>query len=167
MRAPNTQRLMQQLLRARLSLDDFTEAREYLEKLEANEDEVTRRGLLTAAIVAYCRPFTNSDEGVGGDATSQLSVSISKLFTEVEQRLHAQVLSLRHEVVAHTAYDRKPVKRLEGALSGFTMSGKLFDLLSEKIDISLFQMMCGALCGHCFTKMMELNQSVVEAENEP
>jgi hypothetical protein len=164
---PSRQRLEAQLYRARLSSDDFTEASEYLSKFSATGDDVVKRGLLTAAIVSYCRPFTKNDGGAGGAATSQLSVNPAKLFTPGEQELHKTLLSLRREVVAHTGYDRKPVKRLKGSESGFTMSGKLFDLLSETIDLSLFATMCGALKSHCFDTMMDLNRKIVEADNAP
>jgi hypothetical protein len=56
---------------------------------------------------------------------------------------------------------------LKGSESGFTMSGKLFDLLSETIDLSLFATMCGALKNHCFDAMMDLNRKLVEADNAP
>jgi hypothetical protein len=58
---PRRQRLEAQLYRARLSSDDFTEASEYLSKFSATGDDVVKRGLLTAAIVSYCRPFTKND----------------------------------------------------------------------------------------------------------
>ncbi len=156
-----------QLNRARLSSDDFEEASQYLSKADDAQDDILRRALLTAAIVSYSRPFTSNSGGATKLATSQLSVSLSSLFTSEEQQLHEKVLSLRNEVVAHTDYDRKPVKRLEGSTAGFTMSGKLFDLLSEQLDLKMLCMMCGALKGHCFSAMMELNKKIVEIENAP
>jgi hypothetical protein len=94
-------------------------------------------------------------------------VSLRGLFTKEEQQFHEKLLALRNEVVAHTDYDRKPVRRLQGTAAGFTMNGKLFDLLSEQLDLNLFREMCGALKGHCFTTMMELNKKIVEIENAP
>ncbi|MBI3057057.1 MAG: hypothetical protein HYY77_23855 [Betaproteobacteria bacterium] len=90
-----------------------------------------------------------------------------RLFTLEEQQFHEQLISLRNEVVAHTDYDRKPVKRLKGTAAGLTMSGKPFDLLGEGIDFKLFGRMCNALKGHCFNKLLELNKKIVELENAP
>jgi hypothetical protein len=157
---------LRQLLRARLSSDDFKEAGQYLTVIETAEDDVVRRGLLTAAIVAYYRPFTNSDEGSAGNATSRLSVNIEKLLNQDEQDMHAVLKALRNEVIAHTAYDRKPVERKEGLLSGVTMCGPEFDLLAEKLDLPLFQKMCRVLGGHCFSKILELNSKIVKDEHE-
>lgn len=155
------------LNRARLSSDDFEEASQYISRADHARDDVLRRALLTAAIVSYCRPFTNNSGGATKHATSQVSVSLRRLFTSGEQQLHGKLLSLRNEVVAHTDYDRKPVRRLKGTTAGFSMSGKPFELLSEQIDLKLFREMCEALKGHCFSAMMELNKKIVELENAP
>lgn len=155
-----------QLNRARLSSDDFAEALDYLSRVSGTQDDVVRRALLTAAIVAYARPFTNNAKSSTEDATSRLSVSPNKVFVPAELKLHERLMSLRNEVVAHTEYERKPVKRLEGTNAGFTMSGRLFDLLSEPIDTGLFSAMCETLKGHCFNTMMDLNRRIVELENE-
>ncbi len=156
-----------QLNRARLSSDDFEEASQYISRANDVQDDVLRRGLLTAAIVSYSRPFTSNSGGAAKHATSQLRVPLRGLFTKEEQQFHKKLLALRNEVVAHTDYDRKPVKRLQGTAAGFAMNGKLFDLLSEQLDLNLFREMCGALKGRCFTKMMELNKEIVEIENAP
>lgn len=157
--------LRAKLHRARLSSDDFTEASGYIAKFEETQDDVLKRGLLTAAVICYCRPFAHSRGGASQHATSQLNVRLQKLFKPQELKLHMTLLSLRNEVVAHTEYSRKPVKRLKGSESGFTMSGKLFDLLAEPIDMSLFRAMCSALQGHCFNFMMQMNKEMVKLEN--
>jgi hypothetical protein len=154
-----------QLNRARLSSDDFEEASQYIANIDDVQDDVLKRALLTAAIVAYSRPFTNNSGGLGKHATSQLSVSLRRLFTVKELEFHDKLLALRNEVVAHIDYDRKPVRRLEGTAAGFTMSGKPFDLLSERIDVKLFREMCAALKQHCVDRMMELNRKIVAIEN--
>jgi hypothetical protein len=161
------QQLLAQLHRARLSSDDFAEASEYLLQFGEVQNDVLKRGLLTASVICYCRPFTASRGGFSPHATAQLRVSLRKLFTPQERKLHDTLMSLRNEVVAHTAYSRKPVRRLKGSASGFTMSGKLFDLLSERIDTMLFSAMCGVLRGHCFNSMMQLNAQIVDIENAP
>lgn len=111
---PTVQQFRAQLHRARLSSDDFAEAADYLAVISTAADDVHRRALLTAAVVAYARPFTNNSSGVEVNATPQLSVRLSKLFSQQEQQLHDELLALRNEVVAHTEYKRKPVKRIQG-----------------------------------------------------
>src|SRR5688572_5238373 len=97
-----------QLNRARLSYDDFEEASQYASKYDPAHDDVLRRSLMTAAIVAYARPFIAIRGRSNKHATTQLSVSLPRLFTLEEQQLHEHLISLRNEVVAHTDYDRKP-----------------------------------------------------------
>ena len=159
-----TQHHLAQLYRARLSHDDFGEAIEYLAQFESTENHVTKRALLTAAIVSYCRPFTNNRQGSSNIATHTLSVKLSQLLTAQELLLHESLMSLRNEAVAHTKYARKPVKRLSGSATGVVMSGKLFDLLSERLDVSAFAAMCRALQGHCFNMILTLNKDIVSDE---
>jgi hypothetical protein len=158
-------RYLAQLNRTRLSSDDIEEALAYLSKVDPAQDEVVQRGLLTAAIVAYGRPFTNNSTKPDTEATSQLSVNLKRLFTPNQLAQHEALISLRNEVVAHTEYARKPVKRLEGNQASFTMTGKVFDLLEQNIDMVLFQNMCQTLKGYCFQRLLELNQKIVEGEN--
>ena len=113
-------------------------------------------------MVAYARPFTNNSSGVEVNATPQLSVRLSKLFSQQEQQLHDELLALRNEVVAHTEYKRKPVKRIQGSATGFSMTVKIFDIVSVPLDMYLWSGMCGALRGHCFQAMMELNSKIVD-----
>jgi hypothetical protein len=156
-----------QLNRARLSSDDFEEARACLEALGSCAGDVTRRALISSAIVAYARPFTVNSGGANSESTPQLSVSLSKVLDPSELELHERLLALRNEVVAHTDFDRKPVQRLQGTATGFTMQGKLFDLLSEQIDYVTFERMCGALKSHCVTDMLNLNGKIVAEEGAP
>jgi len=161
------QKLDAQLNRTRLSADDFKEASEYIKYIsEVGDNDVLKRALLTAAVVCYARPFTNNQSVRTEESTSQLSVSPKKIFKTDELMLHEKLLALRNEAVAHTEYNRKPVKRLEGTPSGFVMSGKLFDLVSERIDLALFNEMCSALNSHCVRTMFELNDKIVEADSE-
>ena len=161
------QELLAQLHRARLSSDDFEEAHQYLSQFDKATDGTLKRGLLTASVICYCRPFTAIRGGFSPHATAQLRVSLSKLLSSQERTLHIKLMTLRNEVVAHTAYSRKPVRRVKGSASGFTMTGKLFDLLSERLDTKMFLEMSVALKGHCFNSMMQLNKQLVDIENAP
>src|SRR4051812_28275480 len=102
-----------QLHRARLSSDDFEEASQYIARARKTRDDFLKRALLTAAIVAYARPFTPNSGGLSRQATSQLKVNLQRLYKPDERALHERLLALRNEVVAHTDYDRKPVRRLQ------------------------------------------------------
>ena len=161
------ERLNAQLNRTRLSHDDFEEAGAYLRELEPQQSDVLRRGLLSAAIVAYVRPFTSNDRGSNGKATPVLAVRPKKILSDTEVALHEKLVLLRNEVVAHSQYDRKPVARVSGTQSGFTMQGKIFDLLAEKIDVALFRVICDAMRYHCFNTMLELNRKMATIENAP
>jgi hypothetical protein len=157
-------RLHAQLNRTRLSSDDFDECSRYLTTLQECSGEWLQRGLLTAAIVTYARPFTNNNPRRIPDVTGSLSVSINQVLSLEEKKLHDQLIALRNEVVAHTDYSRKPVRRLEGALNGFSMNPTVFDLLGEQIDLKVFSGICMTFKAHCFSTLLELNEKIVAEE---
>ena len=158
-------KLNAQLSRARIAKWDFEEASSYLMALHGRRIYVIRRALMTAAIVAYCRPFTQNETDSASKATPQLSVSLKELFEAKELELHERLLALRHEALAHSSYARKPVGRVEGNTRGFMLSGRPFDIVSQNVDHKLLLAMCAKLELHCENKMSNLNRHIVRAES--
>ena len=149
-----------QFNRVSISKSDFAEAREYLEELNDNLSTIVQRGLITAAIVAYSRPFTKNRPGKEQKATNTLQSSMTKILNQKEKELHRKILTLRHEGIAHSDFDRKPTSRVPFEGSGVLIRSKPFDLLSEGIDISMFKAMAESMESYCVTRLIELNRSI-------
>jgi hypothetical protein len=156
--------LQAQLHRVLLSQHDFREAQEYLRVVCPPNSEVIARALLVSAVVAYCRPFTPNERTKDAKATPYLPVKPSKVFVAEERALHAKLLELRNQALAHTQYSRKPIARIEGSFRGFSYHNVAFSILNQSIDCNLFDRMCGHLDGVCFQMSMELNQKIVDVE---
>ena len=109
-RAMSISKLTAQFNRTRISLGDFTEAEDYLSANHAEQSTTVKRALLVAAIVAYARPFIGNNGGSDDRATPLLQARISKIFTTPsELSLHETLISLRHQALAHSQYERKAV----------------------------------------------------------
>jgi hypothetical protein len=94
----------------------------------ASEDYKAARGLLTAAIVCYCRPFSgNADHP---SATANPSFRLSAMSQE-QRTLHSYVLELRNKVIAHSDAERNPVKLNSASATGWVAGSKLYDPLAE------------------------------------
>lgn len=155
-----------QLSRARIAKWDFEEASSYLQALRGRRLHVLRRALITSAVVAYCRPFTQNEmSGVPAKATPALAVRLKRLYDRQELELHEKLLALRHEALAHSAYARKSVGRVKGSMRGFVLAGRPFDVLSENLNYKLLAGMCKRLETHCENKMSELNRQIVRVES--
>src|SRR3989442_294088 len=89
--------LKKQFCRARISLNDFEQALEFLTVLESADADVPRRALLTSAVIAYSRPFSNNERSRSARATPRMRGTARSLFTPEQLLLHENVLNLRHE----------------------------------------------------------------------
>ncbi len=87
-----------------LSSDDLKHAKEFAQallELPKSEDKRLWRGLQTALIVSYWRPFTNNE----GSKDASLKLPTKKFLSEFDdknKRLHDHVKSLRNTVMAHS-----------------------------------------------------------------
>jgi hypothetical protein len=135
-----------------ISSEDFIEARDYLKEYSEDLSQVIRRALLSAAIVAYCRPFTNNKGK--GEAIPTLPKSIVVELDGEERQLHEKLLKLRHEVVAHSDYEAKACSRVGDGV----VAAKPFDVLWEEIDTSLFARLADHMAYVCAKKGMDLDK---------
>lgn len=159
------QRLNAQLSRARIAKWDFEEATSYLLALRGRRLTVIRRALLTSAIVAYSRPFTQNETDSNSNATPQLSVNIKAILSAKQLELHELLITLRHKALAHSSYAFKPVGRVKGSKRGFLLSGRPFDVLSQPLDHKELITMCAKLEAHCENKMFSLNRQIARHES--
>ena len=147
-----------QFNRVSISLQDFREAHEYMEAWDSQYPTPVRRSLLTAAIIAYSRPFLDS---MGQEqSTPKVTLSVPSL-TEPQKELHKQIVALRKEAIGHSDFNRKPTKRIRsqstGNSGGFTIRGHHFDVLDEGISIEHFLQLCCIRLRQSENKMSELN----------
>ena len=149
------------LNRALISHEDIGEAQQYLrllEQLDPASDAVVRRALLTAAVVAYSRPFRKSR---GGDkAANYLPVNLDQCFTPAQLAAHQKILDLRDTAVAHSDYAKKPASRVAGNLAGFSFWGARFDLLQQQLNVAEWLTMCNQLVAHCFQSALGHNRDM-------
>lgn len=92
---------------------DLDRAKRYLGELattgEAKADKVIREALTLAAIVAYCRPFTSSNDA-NGKRRSLAPPSLAESLPDNLKRLHNRIKKQRNQAWAHTdwcAHDPK------------------------------------------------------------
>ncbi len=156
-----------QFNRAHISKRDFEEAESYLRSYQSSLSEPVRKAILVAAVVAYARPFTANDPGHNKESTPMLPVKIQKLLTPSEWEIHKRLITLRHEAIAHSAYARRPARRIEGIESGFMVRSKSFDILSEELNLDLFLTLCTKLHSHCLDLLCNLNRTLYSGVLKP
>ena len=78
----------------------------YLE--EEDEEKVVGRGLQTAAIVAYYRPFSGNWET--SDTTAALGEEFLNTYNSKEKSLHQRIRRLRNQIYAHTDSEARDLK---------------------------------------------------------
>jgi hypothetical protein len=120
-----------QFNRAYVSMHDMDRCVESLECAAAaleHQDDKAARGLLTAAIVCYARPFSgNADHP---RATASPSFRVSRLSKE-ERVLHHHVLELRNKAIAHSDAERNPVKLNSSSATVWVADSNIYDPLAE------------------------------------
>lgn len=145
--------------RLNLSAKDFGEAHEYLEAFDTGLSDVMRRSLLTSATITYARPFTRH-HGDKRKAALTASIAVTEVLSDEQQKLHVHIMRLRHQAVAHSAYDRKPTRRIRSAGRSAMSWSKPFDILWEPINVAAFRDMARALQNACITKMMAISEEL-------
>lgn len=136
-----------------ISSEDFLEAVGYLKALERSaSDKTVYSALLIAAMISYCRPFTNNQ----GNQMSNPSVS-QKFVDHLEhdeKKLHRKLMELRNKVFAHSDFDAKPCQRMPGGVAVM----KDVDILKENINIKLFLKIADSMAAKCVRKNIELDR---------
>lgn len=140
-----------------ISRHDFEEAHEYLQAFVSSTDPVIQRALISAAIVAYGRPFTPNF----GEPKAVRSITLPEdIFDPDGFRLHEKILQLRNKGIAHSDYTLKPTARVPSAASGLMTWSKPFNPLSEGINIDKFRDMAWQLHMRCFEEASKLNNQL-------
>lgn len=157
------EKLRAQLARYVLSLNDFEEALSYLYARPAEDATVIRRALLTSAIVAYARPFTQNETESSAASTSTVALKLSKLLTAEQLILHTAIIEMRHKAIAHSTSQFRPVHHQAFGPAAYSAGHLVFDPLKEPIDRPLFAATCEALHAACQSALLHLNAKLAQA----
>jgi hypothetical protein len=156
--------LRAQLARFHLSSNDFEEALSYLYAKPAIDAIVIRRALLTAAIVAYARPFTRN-EITPAEATSTVALKPRKLLSPDQLALHERILKMRNQAIAHSQSDVRPVFHVALVPPAHLIGHQVFDPLTQSIDRPMFALLCERLHAECGISASKLSTRIHELEN--
>lgn len=140
-----------------ISSHDFEDAHEYLKAIDPSIDGTIQRALLSAAIVAYGRPFKRNDTNPKAHRCISLPAD---LFDATSLGLHDKIIGLRDRGIAHSDFDLKPTARVQRNDSGVMTWSKPFNPLSEGISIESFRVMAWRLHMHCVSEMFRLNNQL-------
>lgn len=158
-------KLRAQLARYHLSSNDFEEALSYLYAHPADDAVVIRRALLTAAIVAYARPFSQNEPGTSAAATSTVALKPRKLLSADQSALHQRLLEMRNQAIAHSQSDARPVYHVALQPPALLVGHQAFDPLSMSIDRPLFASLCETLHSECGKAVSQLSAQIHQLEN--
>ena len=159
------EKLERQFERLTISTRDFAEAREYLDEYDPAADSIIQRALISAAVIAYARPFSVNKRGTDQRSAETVKLKLRQIFSAEQLAFHEKVIAVRNEAIAHSDFERKatrripPTARTSGMRSlGFLTSSKLFDVLSEITDVAAFKDMTIRLWHECLSRQSQLNQ---------
>ena len=92
-----------------------------------------QRALITAAIIAYVRPFSRNYDHP--EAVGHLEVPLDSL-TEEEHKLHNKLMTIRDKAIAHSDFEMNPVRLIMCDDGGDVTQHRMYDPLSESPEIS-------------------------------
>ena len=151
-----------QFNRATIAEKDFAEAEEYLRAYSETLADAIQRALLSAAIVAYARPFKSSD--TGGRSTPSLPSGATRSLGKEQRKLHQKLLAVRDKAVAHSSFSRKATGRAFGRKRGFVMWSKAFDVRGDVENVSEFMDLVTSLRNYCVATAHQLNRRLLDLE---
>ena len=160
----NREKLEQQFDRLSIWTRDFEEARDYLERYDPKADMVIQRALISAAIIAYARPFSVNKRGTEKRVAETVRLKLGDVLNTEQKVFHEKIISVRNEAVAHSDFERKQTRRVPATartptgVRGFLTWSRPFDVLSEITDIEMFVEMVKLLWHECHDRRMQINQ---------
>ena len=119
-------------------MHDMEKCVEYLKHAQSayfSETYAIARGLITAAVICYARPFSNNADHPSAFPNPSFR---SKHLSASELELHNHLLALRDEVIAHSDAERNPVSANMYSDRGWVASSRLYDPLTEADRLPAF-----------------------------
>ncbi len=155
-------------MRLKMSERDLDEAISFLQQHSDDQHPHLQRAIVAAAIVAYARPFTENSSGANNEAALRVGGWKSAIKSDEDRKLHKRVIDLRNAVVAHSAFDARPIRNLRPpqreTFLQWTSPG--FEL-TEQVDLRTFLSLCTKMRSHFSWKMFDTNAILSEVEHTP
>lgn len=148
-----------------MSRRDFQEAHEFLARLAHEKSKTVRYALLTAAIVAYARPFSPNENNKNSEARNKLHIPPTSILDPAQMAVHTEVRRLRNKLVAHAEYAESPVRLIEAHKDSMVLlgpyvekDGRKWDLRDylEQIDTTVFLRISELFACHCQNELFKL-----------
>lgn len=137
--------------RLSISKNDFENAVIFAK--EAQQHSMSTRAheaLVFAAIVSYCRPFSQNEKKKNNSpASDRLSLEDFRPLSETETKLHTQCEDLRNQALAHSEYKRNPTRL--NTETGI-ISSSPFSLLAHAPEIDDLIALAKKLADECHHK---------------
>jgi hypothetical protein len=153
-----------------LAVQDMMEVQQYLETYSKiaqlmtvdnqRSIEVACQGMLSAAIVAYCRPFLSSRST--GFATRSVDASDLKT-VGARQALHDLLIQKRNKFIAHADWS---ARRAEVVISGTTDIHVAYTEpdVAEGLDLQQFNILAYGVYMECLSKTLAHGMAAQQAE---
>jgi len=164
-RTADADKLRAQIARLILSINDFEEALSYLFAKPAKDAVAIRRALLSAAIVAYARPFTQNEADKSTKATSMVALKVKRVLSVEQLHLHDRLLEYRNRAIAHAEHELRPVQYAPLQHPAYLAGHHVFDVLTQPIDRTLFASNCEALRRTAYEDVTALDAQLRQSEN--
>lgn len=148
---PNKQRFN----RAHISTRDFEKASEFIEAARCHpESGLEYEAFMISAIVCYARPFSGNERSASSPAASNLAVPLHSLERE-DLELHERILAIRNKAVAHSEFEKYPVRQIPvaGSAGGFATTSTSFHIVSERLDLDAFVNIAKKMHALCVSTM--------------
>ena len=125
-----------ELNRISIAVRDFEQAIKYASKaIDYSIDTIEYEALLFAAIVCYCKPFSQNERDKSSPANSSLELTNFSDLSIPENLLHKSCKEVRNRMLAHSEFQFNPTGFNE-AYGVF--SGRQFSLNAYPLDVSAF-----------------------------
>jgi hypothetical protein len=159
-RLPALEEMTSRLLRYVLSAGDFSEAASYIGSIKRCRARVTIKGLLTAAVVTYCRPFTQNDTSEVIGLISTVPTKPLRPVLEKYSSLHEKLITIRNKGIAHTSQQWRPYSYRQNERGASAICGLHYDVLSEGIALEEFEVLCTELKRACEVQVHRIDSAI-------
>lgn len=156
----DSKQIQRQLNRVHISKRDFEETADYVNSYNKNYSDTIKRALLSAAIIAYARPF-KGNKGPKDRSIPTLPKGWLKNLDNEHRKLHRRILDLRDKAVAHSEYGLKPTSPTVCDSGVVVQCSRPFDILAEDLDFFVFQSNIQHMIKYTIDKIYELNKKIV------
>ncbi len=136
-------------------LDAYADLKSQSNGLKAELYQTMSEGLIVAAIVAYCRPFSRNHSS--GQAVKKLSIDEFWWITNnaIQRALHVLITTKRDKFVAHADWDARSTEIVELTATGVIRTFSVPDVI-EGLDAKEFSTLALAIERDCFYRAMSL-----------